>query len=80
MIEKKISTLITICSQNTNRLPPKPESSFKHIQELSKTFIKCILVPADKAANNVTLVCRLHYVKSLMVQELIRRQILIKCL
>ena len=36
------------------------------IQEFHR---KCVLVPADKAANNVVVACRLHYVNTLK-QEL----------
>ena len=61
---------IKFYSQNTNLLPPKPKSSFRHskqgIQEFNRNYV---LVPADKAANNVVVVCRLHYVKTLK-QEL----------
>ena len=45
-------------SHNTNLLPPKPKSSFRHlkqgIQEFHRTYV---LVPADKAANNIVVVC-----------------------
>ena len=64
------TTQIQFYSQNTNLLPPKPKSSFRHlkqgIQEFHRTYV---LVPADKAANNVVVVCRLHYVNTLK-QEL----------
>ena len=36
------------------------------IQEFHR---KCVLVPADKSANNVVVVCRLHYINTLK-QEL----------
>ena len=81
---------IKFYSQNTNLLPPKPKSSFRHLKQgilllpkdLTIIFIiqefhrKYVLVPADKAANNVVVVCRLHYVNTLK-QELdgIARQI-----
>ena len=55
--------------QNTNLLPPKPKSSFRHLKQGIQEFHrKYVLVPADKAANNVVL-CRLHYINSLK-QEL----------
>ena len=61
---------IKFYSQNTNLLLPKPNSSFMHlkqgIQEFHRTYV---LVPADKAANNVVVVCRLHYINTLK-QEL----------
>ena len=38
----------------------------KDIQEFHRKYV---LVPADKAANNVVVVCRLHYIKTLK-QEL----------
>ena len=57
-------------SQHTNLLPPKPKSSFRHLKQGVQEFHrKYVLVPADKAANNVVVVCRLHYVNTLK-QEL----------
>ena len=53
-----------------NLLPPKPKSSFRHLKQGIQEFHrKYVLVPADKAANNVVVVCRLHYVNTLK-QEL----------
>ena len=53
-------------SQNTNLLPPKPKSSFRHLKQSIQEFHrKYVLVSADKAANNVVVVCRLHYVNTL---------------
>ena len=41
-------------SQNTNLLPPEPKSSFRHLKQGIQEFHrKYVLVPADKAANNV---------------------------
>ena len=61
---------IKFCSQHTNLLPPKPKSSFRHLKQgIQKFHRKYVLVPADKAANNVVVVCRLHYVNTLK-QEL----------
>ena len=55
---------------NTNLLPPKPKSSFRHLKQGIQEFHrKYALVPADKAANNVVAVCRLHYINTLK-QEL----------
>ena len=48
---------IKFYSQNTHLLPPK-----QGIQEFYRKFV---LVPADKAANNVVVVCRLHYINTL---------------
>ena len=68
--EKEVSSRIKLYSQNTNLLPPKPKSSFRHLKHGIQEFHrKYVLVPADKAANNVVVVCRLHYVKTLK-QEL----------
>ena len=62
--------MIKILIQNTNLLPPKPKSSFRHLKQGIQEFHrKYVLVPADKAANNVVVVCRLHYVNTLK-QEL----------
>ena len=57
-------------SQNTNLLPPKPKSTFRHLKQGIQDFHKkYVLVPADKAANNVVVVWRLHYINTLK-QEL----------
>ena len=61
---------IKFYSQNTNILPPKPKSSFRHLKQAIQEFHrKCVLVPADKAANNVVVVRWLHYINTLK-QEL----------
>ena len=62
-IERGLSIFIIIdkriefYSQNTNLLPPKPKSSSRHlklgIQEFHKKYV---LVPADKAASNISVV------------------------
>ena len=51
----------------TNLLPPKPKSSFRHLKQA--IHIKYVLGPADKAANNIVVVCRLHFINTLK-QEL----------
>ena len=44
-------------SENTNLLPPKPKSTFRHLKQGIQNFHrKYVLVPADKAANNVVVV------------------------
>ena len=49
-------------SHNTNLLPPKPKPSFSHLKQGIQEFHrKYVLVPADKDANNIVVVCRLHY-------------------
>ena len=61
---------IKFYSQNTNLSPPKPKSTFRHLKQSIQEFHrKYVLVPADKAANNVVVVCRLHYIYTLK-QEL----------
>ena len=61
---------IKFYSQNTNLLPPKPKSSFRLLKQCIQEFHrKYVLVPAEKAANNVVVVCRLHYINTLK-QEL----------
>ena len=53
-------------SHNTNLLPPKPKSSFRHLKQGIQEFHrKYVLVPADKAANNIVVVYRLHYINTL---------------
>ena len=48
---------IKFYSHNTNLLPPKPKSSFRHLKQGIQEFHrKYVLVPADKAANNVVIV------------------------
>ena len=57
-------------SHNTNLLPPKPKSSIRYLKQGIQEFHrKYVLVPADKAANNIVVVCRLHYINTLK-QEL----------
>ena len=57
-------------SQNTNLLPPKPKSTFRHLKQGIHDFHKkYVLVPADKAANNFVVVWPLHYINTLK-QEL----------
>ena len=61
---------IKFYSPNTNLFPPKPKSSFRHLKQGIQEFHrKFVLVPADKAANNVVVVCRLHYI-NILKQEL----------
>ena len=60
---------IKFYSQNTNILPPKPKSSFRHLKQGIQYHRMYVLVPAGKAANNVVVVCRLHYINTLK-QEL----------
>ena len=58
---------IKFYSQNTNLLSPKPKSSLRHLKQgIQEIHRKYVLVPADKAANNVVVVvCRLHYINTL---------------
>ena len=54
---KIIDTHISFYSRNTHLLPPKPKSSFRQLKRGIQDFhMNCILVPADKAANNVVVV------------------------
>ena len=56
---------IKFYSHNTNLLPRKPKSSFRHLKQgIQEFYRKYILVPADKAANNIVVVCRLHYINT----------------
>ena len=56
--------------QNTNLLPTKPKTSFRHLRQgIQELHRKYVLLPADKAVNNVLVVCRLHYINTLK-QEL----------
>ena len=61
---------IKFYSQNANLLPPKHKSSFRYLKQgIQEYYRKYVLVPADKAANNVVVVCRLHY-SNILKQEL----------
>ena len=54
---KIIDQRIKFYSQNINILPPKPKSSFRHLNQGIQEFRrKYVLVPVDKAANNVVVV------------------------
>ena len=56
-IFKVIDKRINFYSQNTNLLPPKPKLTFRHLKlGIQEFHRKCVLVPADKAANNVVVV------------------------
>ena len=58
-IFKIIDTHISFYSRtcNTHLLPPKPKSSFRHLKRGIQDFhMNYVLVPADKAANNVVVV------------------------
>ena len=61
---------ISFYSQNTNLLPPKPKRSLRHLKlGIEEFHKKYVWASADKAANNVVVVWRLHYVNTLQ-QEL----------
>ena len=47
---------------NTILLPPKPKSSSRDLKQGIQQYV---LVPADKAANNVVVVSRPHYISTL---------------
>ena len=65
-IFKIVDQRIKFYSQNTNLLPPKPKSTFRHLKQGIQDFHrKYVLVPADKATNNVVVVWRLHYINTL---------------
>ena len=54
---KIVDQRIKFYSQNTYLLPPKPKSTFRHLKQGIQDFHrKYVLVPADKAANNVVIV------------------------
>ena len=55
--EWKIDTRISFNSRNTHLLPPQHKSSFPHLKLGIKDFhMNYVLVPADKAANNLVVV------------------------
>ena len=52
-----INLILGVYSQNTNMLPRKPKISYRYLKSGIKVFHrKYVLVPADKAANNVVVV------------------------
>ena len=54
-IFKIVDQRIKFYSQNTNLLPRKPKSTFRHLKQGIQDFHrKYVLVPADKAANKET--------------------------
>ena len=56
-IFKIIDRRIFFYSQNTNMLPRKPKISYRYLKSGIEEFhSKYVLVPADKAANNVVVV------------------------
>ena len=69
MKERKLSIFNIVDKRikfySQNLLPPKPISSFRHLKQGIQEFHrKYVLVPADKAANNVVVICRLHYINT----------------
>ena len=60
---------IKFYSQNTNLLPPIPKSTFRHLKRSIQDFHRKYVLFANKAANNVIVVWRLHYISTLK-QEL----------
>ena len=65
-ISKIIDTHISFYSRNTHLLPPKHKSPFRHLKRGIQDFhMNYVLVPADKAANNVVVDCRLYYINTL---------------
>ena len=69
-IFKIIDERVLFHSNNLDLLPPKSKLSFRYLKQGSQEFHrKYVLAPADKAANNVVVVWRLHYISNL-IQEL----------
>ena len=61
-----IDTRISFYSCNTHILAPKHKSMFRHLERGIQDFhMNYVLVPADKAANNVVVVRRLYYINTL---------------
>ena len=66
IVDKRIKFYL----HNTNLLPSKPKSSFRHLKQGIQEFHrKYVLVPVDKAANNIVVVYQLQYANTLK-QEL----------
>ena len=65
-IFKIIDTRISFYSRNTHLLPPKPKTSFPHVKRgIKDSHMNFVFVPADRAANNVVVVCGLYYINTL---------------
>ena len=67
-IFKIIVTRISFYFRNTHLLPlkSKPKSSFRHFEHVMRDFhMNYVLVAADKAVNNVVVVCWLYYIYNL---------------
>ena len=65
-IFKMIDRRISFYSQNTYMLPRKPKISYRYLKSgIEKFHRRYVLVQADKAANNVVVVRRLHYINTL---------------
>ena len=64
-----IGRRISFYSQNTNIVPRKPRINYRYLKlGIQEFHRKYVLVPADKAANNVDVIC-LHHINTLK-QEL----------
>jgi hypothetical protein len=49
--------------ENEHHLQPKPKLTFKHLRKVILAFhSKFVLVPADKAPNNIIIVWCIHYI------------------
>ena len=58
--KKNIDTRFSFNSRNTNLLPPKSESSFRHFKRgFQNLHMNYVLVPADISGNNDVVVCLL---------------------
>ena len=56
-IFKIIDARTSFYSRNIHLLPPKPKSSFRHLKRgILDFYMNFVLVPADKAANNIVVV------------------------
>ena len=65
-IFKIIDTRVSFYSRNTHLLSPRPKSSFRHLKRGIHDFhVNYVLVPADKAANNVVVVWRFYFINTL---------------
>ena len=65
-----IETRIKFYNSNTHLLPPKPKFTYRHLKrEIQSFHSKFVLVPADKASNNVIIIWKLHYI-DILNQEL----------
>ena len=58
-----IDKRIAFYNSNENLPPPKPKTTYRYLKKAVQDFhSKYVLIPADKASDNVIIIWRLHYI------------------